>query len=138
MNALDSSVLVAALVDIEPHHKACDALLDKPGTCVYAHALAETFNTLTGGRSGYRIPAQQVVELIEDSLLPYVETIALSPKEMMAAMREVQLRGVRGAAIFDYFHLVAARKAKTRRFYTLDVLNFQAFHRTGDPEIVHP
>lgn len=138
MDAVDSSVLVAALVQSEPHHRACNALLDKAGMCVYSHGLAETFNTLTGGRSGYRIPAGRVAELIEGSIMPYVGVIALTPKEMVAAMHEAQPRGVRGAAIFDYLHLASARKAKARRFYTLDVTDFQSFHRPGDPEIVHP
>lgn len=138
MDAVDASVLVAALVQSEPHHRACTALLDKPGMCVYAHSLVETFNTLTGGRSGYRIPAGQVAELIEGSLLPYLEVISLSPKEIFAAVQEAQPRGVRGAAIFDYLHLASARKAKVRRLYTLDVSDFQSFHRPGDPAIVHP
>jgi len=42
------------------------------------------------------------------------------------------------AAIYDYLHLVAARKAKAARFYTLNVTNFTAIHRPGDPEIEHP
>src|SRR5437870_1969909 len=101
MDALDSSVLVAAMVEIEPHHKACDALLDRAGVRVFGHALVETFNILTGGRAGFRIPAQDAAELIEKSILPYVEVVALSLREMMVAMKDAQPRGVRGAAIFD-------------------------------------
>ena len=51
---------------------------------------------------------------------------------------QAQGRGVRGGGIYDYLHLVAARKAKARRMYTLNLSNFRAWHRTGDPEIVHP
>ncbi len=138
IDAVDSSVLVAALVDSEPDHRACGTLLERGGARAYSHGLAETFSTLSGGRSGYRVPAKQTAELIEGSLLPYLEMIVLSPKEMLSAMLECQARGVRGAAIFDYFHLVSARKAKADRLYTLDVANFRSFHRTGDPEIVHP
>ena len=138
MDAVDSSVLVAALVATESHNLACTALLDRAGLFVYSHGLAETFNTLTGGRSGYRVPASQVAELIESSILPYVEVIALSTKEMVAAMHQSQPRGVRGAAIFDYLHLVAARKAKASRLYTLNITDFRSFHRPGDPEIVLP
>lgn len=57
---------------------------------------------------------------------------------MLAAMREAESRGVRGGAIFDYLHLAAARHAGAQRFYTLNVSNFRAFYREGDPEIVHP
>ncbi len=138
MDALDSSVLVASLVDAEPNHKACAALFEKAGMCVYAHALVETFNTLSGGRSGHRLPAQQVAKLLQESIVPYVEVVNLSPKEILATMHEAQPRGVRGGAIYDYLHLVVARKARARRLYTLDVANFKSFHRAGDPEIVHP
>ena len=67
MEAVDSSVLVTALVEVEQHHRACTAHLDKAGLFLYSHGLAETFNTLTGGRSGYRIPAGQVAELIPEA-----------------------------------------------------------------------
>jgi hypothetical protein len=45
---------------------------------------------------------------------------------------------VRGGGIYDYLHLVAARKAKAARIYTLNLSNFRAIYRPGDPEIVHP
>jgi predicted nucleic acid-binding protein len=135
---LDSSILVAALVEAEQHHIACGALLDKPGMHIPAHALAETFSALTGGRLGYRVLPETAMELLEQSVLAYVEVITLSAKEMTMGLKAAPSRGVRGAAIYDYLHLVAARKAKARRLYTLDVANFRSFHRAGDPEIVRP
>jgi hypothetical protein len=45
---------------------------------------------------------------------------------------------LRSGAIYDYLHLVAARKAGAARLYTLNVSDFRSFHRPGDPEIVHP
>jgi len=138
MNALDSSVLVAALVDSEPRHKVCGALLDRSDACVYSHAITETFNTLTGGRSGYRISAAQVAELIDASILPCVQVVVLSARDLMTAIREADSRGVRGAAIFDYLHFASARKARANRLYTLDAGDFKAFHRKGEPEIVEP
>jgi hypothetical protein len=62
----------------------------------------------------------------------------LSISETIRAMHEVQSRGVRGGGIYDYLHLVAARKAKARRIYTLNVSDFRAFYRAGDPVIAHP
>lgn len=46
---LDSSVLVAALVDSEPHHDECLTIVTQGDHGVLAHALVETFSTLTGG-----------------------------------------------------------------------------------------
>ena len=135
---IDSSVLVAAVVATEKYHAECDALLDAKGTAIYAHGLVEVFNTLTGGRKPFRMPAAAAVSVIEDDYAPYLSIINLTPSEILCAMRECESRGVRGGAIFDYLHLAAARKAKAAQFYTLNIAHFRAFHRTGDPEIAHP
>jgi predicted nucleic acid-binding protein len=49
---LDSSVLIAALAPDEARHSESLALLKQGGNVVYAHAILETFSTLTGGRLG--------------------------------------------------------------------------------------
>ena len=134
----DSSVLVAAVVDSDAHHEACLNLLRKGGASVFVHTFAETFNTMTGGKLISRVPPSVASEVLAVSVLPRVRPITLSAAETIAAFRETEKRGVRGGAIYDYLHLVAARKAKAQRLYTLDFDNFQSFHRPGDPEIVHP
>jgi hypothetical protein len=70
-------------LEAEQHHMACGALLDKPGMHIHAHALAETFSTLTGGRLGYRVLPETAMGLLEQSVLAYVEVITLSAKEMI-------------------------------------------------------
>ena len=136
--AVDSSVLVAALRASEPHYAACTAVLDRGGLSIYFHALTETFSTLTGGRVSPRITAAQAAQLIEVGILPFVEGVNLTAREYLAAMREAESRGVRGGAIHDYLHLLAARKAGAVKLYTLNISDFRSFHRPGDPEIVHP
>ncbi|WP_395742258.1 PIN domain-containing protein [Prosthecobacter sp.] len=135
---IDTSVLVATMVATEPFHMECDALLNRKALGVYAHALTETFSTLTGGRKSFRLAASVAAAVLEEDYLPDLAITALTPTEMLRAMREAEARGVRGGAIFDFLHLVAARKAKAARFYTLNVSDFRAFYRKGDPEIVHP
>jgi hypothetical protein len=49
-----------------------------------------------------------------------------------------KIRGVSGRAIYVYLHLIAARKAGAKRFYTLNLNDFLSFHRPGDPEILSP
>ena len=136
--ALDSSVIVAALRTSEAYHRECFGLLDQPGLHMRPHAISESFSTLTGGRLGERLPADEVARAIERTILPRVSTVNLTSAEHLAAIREAQSRGVRGGAIYDYLHLVAARKIGAERLYTLDVDDFQSFHRPGDPVIVHP
>ena len=58
MAFLDSSVLLASLDPEEPHHRVWDRLVSAGGHRIYAHALAETFSVLTGGRKGRRFSTQ--------------------------------------------------------------------------------
>ncbi len=135
---IDTAVLVAAIVSSEEHHAECDALLDRESIGMFSHGLAETFSTLTGGRKSFRLAASVAAKIIEEDYLSFLHFTTLTPAEMLRAMGEAESRGVRGGAIFDYLHLAAARKAKAARLYTLNVSNFRAFHRAGDPEIAHP
>ena len=95
-------------------------------------------NVAFAGRLGFRVSAETALQLLEQSVLPNVEVTTLSTRELIATLKEAPSRGVRGAAIYDYLHLAAARKAKADRIYTLDASNFQAFHRAGDPEVSLP
>lgn len=136
--SLDSSVLIAALVESESHHEACDALLDLPDVHALTHAFVETFTYLTGGRLFPRMQGDEVADLMAKSLLPTVTPMVLTFDETLAAMKEARSRGVRGGAIYDYLHPVAARKVRSEFLYTLIIADFQAFWHPGDPEIVHP
>ena len=135
---IDTSVLVAAMVATEPSHHQCAELLDRGGIGFYAHGLSEAFSTLTGGRMEFRMGANRVADMIGEDYLPCLSVITLTPTEMLRSLRECEARGVRGAAIFDFHHLVAARKAGATRIYSLNLTHFQSFHRAGDPEILLP
>ena len=135
---IDSSILVAAMVEGEAFHAESRAVILTREMGLYAHGLAETFSTLSGGRKPFRLSASVVSLLLEEHFAPCLQIQSLTPTETLRALREAESRGVRGGAVFDYLHLVAARKAKAQRFYTLNVNRFTAFRRAGDPDIVHP
>lgn len=135
---IDTSVLVAAIYADELHHEICSDLLDRPGLSLYSHGIHEAFSTLTGGRQSIRMSPAAAVNLLEGDYLPGLALIALPLKRQLAALREAEERGVRGGAVFDYMHLVAARYANAPRLYTLNLSHFQSFRREGDPEIVMP
>jgi predicted nucleic acid-binding protein len=135
---LDTSVVIASLDSDEAHHAACDRLLAQGGHKLYAHALAETFAILTGGRYARRLRPALAAQLIEDSILPFVQLVHLTGKETMGAIAESDRRGVRGGAIYDLLHLTAARKAGADALVTLDVRDFQALVQQGDPAIRTP
>jgi predicted nucleic acid-binding protein len=138
MYLLDSSVLVASLDPDEPHHPACNDLLVSRQHKVYSHALAETFSVLTGGRHGRRVSPGLAARLIEESVLPFVQVQTLSAKELMAALHTCESRGARGGAVYDWLHLVAAIKAQAQALVTLNLRDFQALVRPGEPVIRAP
>jgi predicted nucleic acid-binding protein len=135
---LDTSVVIASLDADEANHAACDRAVARGGNKLYAHALAETFSILTGGRHHRRLGPAAAVDLIERSVLPYVELVGLDGSEVAATLQECAARGVRGGAVYDLLHLAAARKAGAARLLTLDCRDFEALSRPGDPRIESP
>jgi predicted nucleic acid-binding protein len=135
---LDTSVIIASLDGDEPAHPACDRLLAQGSHSVYAHALAETFSILSGGRQTRRLRPALVAQLIEESVLPFVQLVHLTGKETMTAIADCERRGVRGGAVYDLLHLAAARKAGAQALVTLDLRDFQALAKPGDPVIRAP
>ena len=138
MNAYDSSVLVAALAKTEKFHAECLAHLVREPFGIYSHALAETFNTLTSGKIKPRPSPAAVSAIIKANLIPRAKILIIDEAVIMAALDEAESRGVRGGAIYDYLHLVAARHHGMEKLHTLNLSHFQSFWRPGDPEIVHP
>ncbi len=135
---LDSSVLVAALVPDEDRHPESLALLMQGGNVIHAHAILETFSTLTGGRLGVRVGVDFVMQLLTETILPRVQVVELNVEEITAALRLAKKQGVRGGGVYDYMHLVAARKARAKVLYTINLSDFTHLSREGDPEIRRP
>lgn len=135
---LDSSVVLASLKEDEPSHDACSKLLLHGGHCLYVHAIAEVFSILTGGARTPRIDADIATQLLRESVLPFVKSIALTERDIMSALADAKARGVRGGAVYDYLHLVAAKKAGVDAVATLNLRHFQALTRPGDPRIESP
>ncbi len=135
---LDSSVLVAALASDELKHAECLALLLKGGNCIYSHALLETFSTLTGGKLGVRVTADFAVQMLTETVLPRVSVIELSSAEIITALRVAQSRGIRGGGVYDYMHLVAAKKANASVIHSLNMEDFLHLRRADDPEVELP
>jgi predicted nucleic acid-binding protein len=135
---LDTSVVLASLDPDESHHLACDRLIAAGGHRLYVHALAETFSILTGGHQGRRLGPAAAARLIEQSVLPYVQAVALEGSAMAAALAECEKRGVRGGAVYDWLHLASARAVGAEVLYTLNLRDFQALSVPGDPRVEMP
>jgi predicted nucleic acid-binding protein len=135
---LDSSILVAALIPDEPHHAESKARLLSGTSVIHAHALLETFSTLTGGRLGVRVDADLAARLLRESIRPRVRIIMLSEEELFESLDDARRHGARGGAVYDYMHLVAARKAAAECIFTLNLSDFTHLVREGDPPVRLP
>jgi hypothetical protein len=45
---------------------------------------------------------------------------------------------VRGGCVYDYMHLLAAKKGNASVIHTLNIDDFQHLRRGDDPEVQHP
>lgn len=97
-----------------------------------AHALAETFATLTGF---YKVPTEAASELTL-TLRETIEVEALSLADYETSIREARSRGVMGGGIYDSLHATFARRRKAVRIITRNPSHFQ--HVAPDIEILTP
>jgi predicted nucleic acid-binding protein len=121
------------LLEKHPEHAAClEALEKSEAPFTDAHALAETFATLTGF---YKVPVAAAAELtlgLKSSLA--VEALTLADYEK--AIAEAQRRGVMGGGIYDSLHATFARRKGARRMVTRNPTHF--VHTAPDLEILTP
>jgi hypothetical protein len=87
---------------------------------------------------GFRVDPDAAASLIRERIASRVQVVVLGADETLDAHAQARARGVRGGAIYDYMHLVAARKARCSVLCTLNNSDFIAFRRAGDPEIEKP
>ena len=133
MTFLDTGILVGALLENHPEHPAClEALQESPAAFTDAHALAETFATLTGF---YKVPVAAAAELtLGLKAVVSVEPLLLADYER--AIGEAPRRGVMGGGIYDSLHATFARRKSAKRVVTRNPSHFA--HAAPDMEIFTP
>ncbi len=133
MTFLDTGILVGAVLKSHPEHPAClSALQDFKRPFTNAHALAETFATLTGF---YKVPTEVAAELIL-SLRDSVDVEALRLVDYETAILEARNRGVMGGGIYDSLHATFARRKKAVQIATRNPSHFE--HVAPDIVILTP
>ena len=133
MTFLDTGIMVGAVLESHPEHEVCFAAIEEsmhPFT--NAHALAETFATLTGF---YKVPTDVATELTL-SLQYSVAVEALALTDYETAIREARSRGIMGGGIYDSLHATFARRKKAAQIVTRNPSHFQ--HVAPDIEILTP
>jgi len=130
---IDTGILVGAVLEKHPEHASClSALRDYERPFTNAHALAETFATLTGF---YKVPVAAATDLT----LALRSTILVEPLLMddyETAIQEARARGVMGGGIYDSLHATFARRRKSSRIATRNPSHFK--HVAPDIEILTP
>ena len=133
MTFLDTGIMVGAVLKSHPEHAVClSAVEDSDRPFTNAHALAETFATLTGF---YKVPTEPAAELTL-SLRDLIEVQALALTDYETAIREARSRGVMGGGIYDSLHATFARRNEAVQIVTRNPSHFQ--HVAPDIEILTP
>ena len=133
MTFLDTGILAGLLLEQHPEHKQCMAAIAQFGDCfTNAHALAETFATLTGF---YKVPTNIAAELTL-GLKEILEIKALEMPDYETSIREARNRGVMGGGIYDSLHATFARRKGAKRIVTRNPSHFR--HAAPDIEILTP
>ena len=128
---LDTGVLVRALLEDHPLHNDCVKLLD--GNSVSScHAIAETFNTLTGF---FQVPNDSASELLVE-LAEKMHFEVISRADYLKVVQEARAKGIQGGIVYDAIHASVARRLKVEKVFTYNATNFR--HVAADLIIEEP
>ncbi len=140
---LDTSVLVAAMVEAHPAHTKALLWLQeaKDGThtgLVAAHSLAEIYSILTTLPVQPRISPALAQELIKRNILDVLEVVSLSGQEYVDAINHLADLGIAGGATYDALILQAALKSNVDQVMTLNEKHFRRVWPDLAQRIVSP
>lgn len=123
----DTTALVAAMVEDEPHHEFCADLLENADDGYASmHSLAECYATLTGGRLGVQVSPADAASLVRQNVHERLSLVGLSASEYRKLVEAAGPAGARGGAIYDLLLLACARKVKAQKIHTLNCRYFVA------------
>jgi predicted nucleic acid-binding protein len=124
----DTSVLVAASDVTHEHHAASRTVVAQatPGIAYCAaHALAELYSTLSGGRYLRVLPLEHVLQIVKR--LHTVFTIVDVPAAEYITMLESAVhQQTRGGRIYDALHVHAAVQCDASVIYTWNEKDFRS------------
>lgn len=139
--AFDTSVLVAALSVAHDVHAVARSHLDEAldgqiRMVVSAHALAETYATLTVLQVRPRITPGHAWRLIEENVLRVARVVRLESDDYAAALRRMTRLGLASGAIYDALHVVAAEKADADALLTFNGRDFRRMPPEAPTQLV--
>jgi predicted nucleic acid-binding protein len=90
---------------------------------VAAHALAETYATLTAMRP--RLTPTGVLDLMQQGALRFARVVALDGDDYLAVLSRLARIGLTSDAVYDALHVRAAEKAGADELVTLNGRDFR-------------
>jgi len=128
--ALDTSVVVAALLGAHEHHEAArravDAALSGPGTAILpAPVLFEAYAVLTRLPAPWRLRADVAQRLLHDTFAGHATVVALRDEDgAWSTVRDLAHRGLVGGIAHDAHVVACARAADASTLTTLNGRDF--------------
>lgn len=104
---LDASVLVEACLRNGPHFSSADALINEPDSVTSAHALAETYSTLSGDPR-LKINPADAAQMVLD-LASILSVKQFSANNYRSLISSAPAKGIRGSLLYDALHAQTAR-----------------------------
>ncbi|MBI4964362.1 MAG: PIN domain-containing protein [Desulfomonile tiedjei] len=127
---LDTSLLVAAMVEAHPVHENALPWLQrvKDGTdegFVAAHSIAELYSILTTLPVRPRISSVVARRLIDQNVITSCNVVALSEEDYVTVLIHLSELGIVGGGIYDALIMYAGIKSGVDRFITLNEKDFR-------------
>lgn len=140
---LDTSVLVAALIESHAMHGRAHPWLDRAlggefEWIVAAHSLAELFHVLTAYPVRPRISPGTARHLIQENIVTQAHVVSLTAADYTAVIRRIADLNMAGAVVYDALILRAAERAAADQILTFNVQDFRRLWPEGAGKIAAP
>lgn len=140
---LDTSILVAAMVEAHPFHEQGLIWLKRVTNgadegVVAAHSLAELYSILTTLPVQPRISPDEARRLIQHNVIQKLDVITLGSQDYTQVIELLAEIGIIGGAIYDALILRAAAIAKVDLVVTLNERDFRRVYPDLANKIVAP
>lgn len=140
---LDTSILVAAIIEAHPAHSLALPWLQRAKEKAYtgliaAHSLVELYAILTTLPIQPRIPPDTAYHLIQHNIIDVLEVVSLSDKDYETLLEHLSDLGIVGGAVYDALILHAAFTANVEQVITLNEKDFQRVYPSLANKIISP
>lgn len=136
---LDSSVLVAGMIDFGDSSRASIELLDRVADQRIRHAATawhcclEFYSVATRLPEEYRLPIETARQFVDEEIMGRLKIEILSRTDQTNFFRVLAQEGVRGGRIYDYHIGRIALTSSASVIVTENTRHFAGFERQGLP-----